>query len=80
MVQTPQLQHIDEYGYPTHPNSRDKIRYFLVRASKRILLTGIYVCASGIGIGLKLSRLGKKQVPLSPETFHPKRILVLRWT
>lgn len=78
MVQTPQLQHIDEYGYPTHPDSRHKIRYFLVRASKRILLTGIYVCASGIGIGLKLSRLGKKQVPLSPETFHPKRILVLR--
>ncbi len=78
MVQTPQLQHIDEYGYPTHPDSRHKVRNFLVRASKRILLAGIYVCASGIGIGLKLSRLEKKQVPLSPETFHPKRILVLR--
>ncbi len=78
MAQTPQLQHIDDYGYPTRPDSRHKVRNFFVGTSKRILLAGIYVCASGIGIGLKLSRLGKKQVPLSPETFHPKRILVLR--
>jgi lipopolysaccharide heptosyltransferase II len=78
MAQKPKLQHIDEYGYLTRPDSRYKVRNFLVRTSKRILLAGIYVCTSGIGIGLKLSRLGKKQVPLSPETFHPKRILVLR--
>ena len=78
MAQTPQLQRLDDYGYPTRPYSRHKVRNLLVRTSKRILLTGIYVCASGIGIGLKLSRSAKKQMPLSPETFHPKRILVLR--
>lgn len=78
MAQTPQLQRLDDYGYPTRPDSHHKVRNLLVRTSKRILLTGIYVCASGIGIGLKLSRLAKKQMPLSPETFHPKRILVLR--
>jgi lipopolysaccharide heptosyltransferase II len=78
MAQTPQLQCLDHYGYPTRPDSRRKVRNFFIRASKQILLAGIYVCASFIGIGLKLSKLGKKQVPLSPETFHPKRILVLR--
>lgn len=78
MAQLPQLQHIDDYGYPTRPASRHNIRTFLVRTSKQILLAGIYVCASGMGIALKLNRLGKKQVPLSPETFYPKRILVLR--
>lgn len=78
MAQTPQLQLLDDYGYPMRPDSRHKVRNFLVRTSKRILLAGIYVCASSIGIGLKLSRLGKKQVPLLPETFYPKRILVLR--
>lgn len=78
MAQTPPSQHIDDYGYPTRPDSRHKVRNFLVRTSKRILLAGIYVCASAIGLVLKLGRLGKKQVPLSPDTFHPKRILVLR--
>ena len=78
MAQTPPSQYIDDYGYPTRPDSRHKLRNFLVRTSKQILLAGIYVCASGFGALLKLGRLGKKRVPLSPETFHPKRILVLR--
>src|SRR4051794_5393711 len=78
MAQIRQLQHIDDYGYPTHPESRYKVRNFLVRTSKQVLLAGIYVCASAIGAVLKLSRLKEKRVPLSPETFHPKRILVLR--
>src|SRR2546430_15316023 len=78
MAQTPQPQNIDDYGYPTRPDSRHKVRNFLVRTSKQILLAGIYVCASAIGVLLKLGRLGKKRVRLSPETFHPRHILVLR--
>jgi lipopolysaccharide heptosyltransferase II len=78
MAQTPPSQHIDNYGYPTRPDSRHKVRKLVVRTCKQILLAGIYVCASGIGLLLMLSRLAKKQVSLSPETFHPKRILVLR--
>ncbi len=78
MAQTPPSQYTDDYGYPTRPDSRHKVRNFLVRTSKRILLAGIYVCASSLGALLKLGRLGKKRVPLSPETFHPKRLLVLR--
>jgi lipopolysaccharide heptosyltransferase II len=73
-----QSQHMDDYGYPTCPDSRHTVRNVLVRASKQVLLAGINVCASLVGIMLKLSRLGQQQVPLAPETFHPKRILVLR--
>jgi lipopolysaccharide heptosyltransferase II len=78
MTQRSPSQHIDDYGYPTRPDSRHKIRNLLVHTSKQILLAGIYMCASLIGTVLKLSSLRKKRVPLSPETFHPKRILVLR--
>ena len=78
MAQIPPPQQVDTYGYPARPDSRHKVRNLVVGTCKQILLAGIYVCASGIGLLLMLSRLGKKQVPLSPETFHPKRILVLR--
>ncbi len=78
MAQTPQLHPIDDYGYLTRPDSRHKIRNILVRTSKQVLLTGVYMCISIIGGLLQLRRFSKKWVPLSPETFHPQRILVLR--
>lgn len=71
-------QYIDEYGYPTRPDSRRKLRNTIVYTSKKILLGCIYIGASMIGALLRCRRIGKHYVPLTPQTFQPKRILVLR--
>src|SRR5437660_7245276 len=80
MTQTaqPLHNHRDEYGYPTQPDSRRKWRDLIVYSSKRILLTIIYSFVSVIGCFLWLGRLAQKQPPLTPQTFHPRRILVIR--
>ncbi len=71
-------QHIDDHGYPTRPDSRRKLRNAVVYTSKKILLSGVYIGASTLGILLRFGRIGKQEVPLTPQTFHPSRILVLR--
>ncbi|HEU5231058.1 MAG TPA: lipopolysaccharide heptosyltransferase II [Ktedonobacteraceae bacterium] len=78
MAHTAQPQQRDEYGYPTQPDSRRKLRNIGVHTSKRILLTVIYGLLSIIGLLLWLSRLTQKQPKLTPQTFHPRRILVIR--
>ncbi|HLG63403.1 MAG TPA: lipopolysaccharide heptosyltransferase II [Ktedonosporobacter sp.] len=80
MAQTaqPLHQHRDEYGYPTQPDSRRKLRDLSVHTSKRILLTAIYGFMSVIGCFLWLGRLAQKQPQLTPQTFYPRRILVIR--
>lgn len=78
MARTAQSQNRDEYGYPTRPDSRRRLRNTLVHISKRILLTTISLFMTLPGIYLYLKRLGKRYRPLNPRTFHPKRILVLR--
>ncbi len=78
MAQRPQVQHIDEYGYPTRPDTRRKLRNHLVSLSKRVLLKGIYLLASIYGALLRLVSIGRKRTALTPQTFHPRRILVLR--
>ncbi len=55
-----------------------KRRKARIRTSKRLVRTGIYLVLSLVGFFLWLSRLGKRQVALSPRTFQPKRILVIR--
>jgi lipopolysaccharide heptosyltransferase II len=72
------LQHIDDYGYPTRPNSRRKLRNAIVYTSKKILLASVYIGASLLGILLRLGPIGQRHVPLRSQTFRPRRILVLR--
>ncbi len=68
----------DDYGYPTQPDTGRRLRDSIVRTSKKILLTSISLCMSLPGTYLHFKRLGKRYRPLHPQTFHPRRILVLR--
>ncbi|MBV9020393.1 MAG: lipopolysaccharide heptosyltransferase II [Ktedonobacteraceae bacterium] len=72
------MYRLDDYGYPVRPDSQRKLRNVSVRASKRILLTAIYCLMSVVGFFLWLSKQGKKQPALTPATFSPQRILVIR--
>lgn len=78
MARTAPAQNRDDYGYPTRPDSKRKVRNSLVHTSKRILLAGISIFMILPGAYLHLKRLGRRYRPLHPRTFHPKRILVLR--
>ncbi len=73
-----QLNKLDNYGYPLPPDTRRKLRTIGIHTSKRVLLAAIYLVLSTIGGLLWLSRRGKKYPPLCPQSFHPKRILVIR--
>ncbi len=73
-----QWHSLDNYGYPLPPDSRQKTRKTAVRTSKRMLNACIYVMLSLLGGLLWLTRRGKKYAPLTPETIHPRRILVIR--
>ncbi len=73
-----QQQNLDNYGYPLPPGSRQRLRKTAIHASKNILGACIYLAMSIIGGFLWLGRLGKKLPPLTPASFHPKRILVIR--
>ncbi|GHO67010.1 ADP-heptose--LPS heptosyltransferase [Ktedonobacter sp. SOSP1-52] len=81
MTQTvvdPTIQDLDEYGYPTRPDAQRKLRNAVVHTSRHLLLGGISLALGGVGAYLKLRAFGQAQPPLSPQTFHPKRILVIR--
>ncbi len=69
---------LDDYGYPVRPDSQRKLRNLGVHASKRILLAATYCLMSVVGFFLWLSKQGKEQPPLTPATFAPQRILVIR--
>ena len=73
-----QIKNLDDYGYPFPPDSRRKLRKIGIRSSKSILRTIIYLIMSIIGGLLWLGRPGKKYPPLTPQSFHPQRILVIR--
>src|SRR5947209_15220127 len=80
MTQTTRTQpnNLDNYGYPLRPDSRRNLRNIGVQTSKRVLLMGTYLVMSIVGFFLKLSRSRKRYPPLTPQTFHPKRILLIR--
>src|SRR5215471_17827393 len=79
MAQTEkQLSNVDNYGYPSPPNTYKRVRKIGIRASKVILLKCIYLLMSLLGALLWLGRLGKKYPALTPQSFHPLRILVIR--
>ncbi|HEV2581343.1 MAG TPA: hypothetical protein VGT44_10875, partial [Ktedonobacteraceae bacterium] len=68
---------LDDFGYPTRPDARGRLRHSGVRASKRILNMGIFVCLSIAGGLLKMSRAGRRY-PALPMQFTPvRRILVI---
>ena len=70
---------MDEYGYLIQPDSRRTVRDLFVHTTRRIVLIGIAGLLNGIGAILQLRRAGKPRPPmLRPETFSPKRILVIR--
>ncbi len=73
-----QLSIVDNYGYPLPPGTYKRVRKIGIRASKGVLLKCIYLVMSLLGVLLWLGRLGKKYPPLTPQSFHPRRILVLR--
>src|SRR3989440_4906917 len=73
-----QLSNVDDYGYPMPPSWRRKLRRVAIGAIKSILARGIYGVMSIVGGFLWLGRLGGKYPPLTPATFQPTRILVIR--
>src|SRR5213080_3523553 len=73
-----QLSNVDDYGYPLAPSVSWQRRKRIIRTSRGIVGKIIYLLMSIIGGFLWLSRRGKKYPPLRPDTFHPKRILVIR--
>ncbi len=77
--QTPSLLPVlDDYGYPIRPNSQRTLRNFMIRISKRLLLLAIYSILSLFGVFIQLRDRSKINVLLTPTTFHPKRILLIR--
>ncbi len=72
------LSSLDEYGYPLRPTSQRTLRNFFVRTSKRFLSLAIYLLLSVFGAFLQSSSKRKALTPLTPATFSPKRILLIR--
>ena len=73
-----QLSNVDDYGYPLAPGASWQRRKRIIRASRSIVGKFIYLLMSIIGGFLWLGRRGKRYPPLTPATFHPRRILVIR--
>lgn len=66
----------EDDGYPARPTGRQAARRQAVRACRRVIAWGIYA-AMGVWGGVRLLRR-RRQQPLRPDTFHPRRILVVR--
>ncbi len=73
-----QLSNIDNYGYSLPPTPRAKLRKRVVHTGRSIVGKITYLLLSIIGVFFCLRRMGKRYPPLTPETFHPRRILVIR--
>jgi lipopolysaccharide heptosyltransferase II len=72
------LKHVDAYGYPLPPGRRWKLRRRAIDGSKSISAGLITMLLSVIGMLLLLGRLGRRYAPLTPRSFHPRRILLIR--
>src|SRR5256885_12128150 len=73
-----QLSNVDDYGYPLAPDVSWQRRKRIIHTSRSIVGKIIYLLMSIIGGFLWLGRRGKRYPPLTPATFHPRRILVIR--
>jgi len=69
---------MDEYGYPLQPDSRRTLRNLFVHTTRDVLLAIIYLVLSGVGAIIQMRHANKHEPPLQPNTFRPKRILVIR--
>ncbi|MBA2393778.1 MAG: lipopolysaccharide heptosyltransferase II [Ktedonobacteraceae bacterium] len=78
MAQVSQSPALDEYGYPPRPDARRQFRNKGVRISKRMLRVSMTTLMSMIGVFLWLRRISTHYPPLHPQSFAPKRILVIR--
>lgn len=72
------LHNVHDDGYPQPPASQRTLRNVAVHNSKALLLKAIYLVMSTIGTILTVSRIGKRYPLLHPQSFHPRRILVIR--
>lgn len=73
-----EYQELDDYGYPLPPGLHGKLRKKSIQGAKKLLGACIYFAMCIIGSLLWLGRLGKKLPPLTPASFSPNRILVIR--
>lgn len=78
MARLSQVTALDKYGYPLRPDARRQFRNRSVHISKRILSMSITALMSIVGAFLWLRRIGVHYPPLRPQSFSPKRILVIR--
>lgn len=78
ILQTTQDEAVIDDGYPQRPDTRRKLRNSVVHGSKFLLLKTIYLLMSIIGCLLWLGRRGKFMPALKPQSFHPRRILIIR--
>lgn len=66
-------------GYDIQPAFAQRTRTFLIhRLIKPTLQRFIYAGLGAVGLMSRLGRLGRAMPPLTPATFAPKRILVIR--
>src|SRR5947209_12671408 len=73
-----QLSNVDDYSYPLAPSASWHRRKRIIRTSRSMVGKIIYLLLSIIGGFLWLGRRGKHYPPLTPATFHPRHILVIR--
>src|SRR5438552_6746816 len=73
-----QLSNVDDYGYPLAPAVSWQRRKRIIHTSRSIVGKFIYLLMSIIGGFLWLGRRDKRYPPLTPQSFHPRRILVIR--
>jgi lipopolysaccharide heptosyltransferase II len=69
---------LDDYGYPLPPGRKKQLRTLGIRISKSVLGACISVLMTIAGFLLWPGRRGKHLPPLTPQSFHPRRILVIR--
>jgi lipopolysaccharide heptosyltransferase II len=72
------LSNVDDYGYPYPPSEQWKARRKAIDRNRNIVAQAITVLMSMIGFCLWLRRLWKKRPSLRPQSFSPRRILVIR--
>lgn len=72
------LKHVDAYGYPLPPERRWKLKRRAIGSSRSVVVGMMTTLMRIIGALLLLGRVGKRYPPLTPRSFHPQRILLLR--
>lgn len=72
------LKHVDAYGYPLPPGRRWKLKRRAIGGGRSVVAGIITSLMRVIGVLILLGRLGRRYPPLTPRSFHPRRILLIR--